>query len=158
MGNVSCRSGATSGGKGCEERRQVQGTETPTWDRWFVVPQKVTPNSSPVMCQYKSEWQFNISNVIPEERLKQVYQLVCATRRGRARVRQNIPSDQAIEEWRRLAESINHSLLRYTGVAALKQRTTQRRPQANPLVPLLMLEVEERGTATARWRLRQLLL
>ena len=70
-----------------------------------------------------------------------------------------MPSDQAIEEWKRLAESINHSMPRYTGVAALKRRTTQRLPpQARTLVPLLLLEIGERGTATARWRLRQLLL
>ena len=76
-----------------------------------------------------------------------------------SRVKQTTPSDQAVEEWRRLAESVNHSLPRYTGVAVLKRRTTQRLPpQAYPLVPLLLLEIEERGTATARWRLRQLLL
>ena len=95
---------------------------------WPVVPQKVTPNSSPVMCQYKRDWQFNISKVIPEERLKQAYQLVWAIRRGRARVKQTTPSDQAVEEWRRLAKSVNHSLPRYTGVAALKRRTTQKLP------------------------------
>ena len=101
MGNVSCwfglQPGVTSGGKGCEEWRQVRGSETPSRGGWPVVPQKVTPNSSLVMCQYKREWQLNISNV-PEERLKQAYQLVCATRRGRARVRQIMPSDQAVEK------------------------------------------------------------
>ena len=55
MGNV-CWSGLQSaavGRKDCEEWKQVRGTDTPTRSEWPVVPQKVTPNSSPVMCQYK---------------------------------------------------------------------------------------------------------
>ena len=43
-------------------------------------------------------------------------------------------------------------------MAAHRGRTTQRLPpQPLPLVPLLLLEIEERGTANARRRLRQLL-
>ena len=69
-----------------------------------------------------------------------------------------MPSQHEVKEWARLAKSVNHTKPWYTGVAAYRGRTTQRLPpQPLPPVPLLLLEIEERGTANARWRLRQLL-
>ena len=162
LGNVDCWSGSQPGtkyvSKGCEEWRQVRDAETPTWGGWTVVPQKVIPNSSPVNRQSKKDWRSSLKIEISEERQKEAYQLVCTTRRGRVCVRQTLPSHQEVEEWARLAESVNYTQPKYTGVAAFCRKTTQRiPPQPLSLVPLLLLEIEERGTANARRRLRQLL-
>ena len=139
---------AMSAGNAQGERSQTRGSE---------VLQKVIPNPSPVNRQSKWDWRSNLNNEISEERQKEAHQLVCTTRRARVSVRQTLPSHQEVEEWARLAENVNYAQPRYTGVAVFRGRTTRHPQKSLSLVPLLLLESEERGTANARWRLRQLL-